>query len=426
MRLLHTSDWHLGARLHGQSRTAEFENLMEWMLGVIRDNSVDVLVVSGDIFDSSVPGSGNQGLYYRFLASLVATCCRNVVIIAGNHDSPSLISASEELLRLLNIYVVGAARENPEDEVVTLHDGAGNAMAVVAAVPYLREGDVRLSEAGEGAEAKLDKYATGIASHYDRVCTHLHKVRQEAVALARGRHVPAVVTGHLYVIGSQDSESEHKLYVGNLGGVDGGMFPEWVDYVALGHLHKPQRIGDRQNFRYSGSPLQLGFDAADQNRFVYLVDFPDVPGMPPDVAHIQVPVWQKLGSVHGKSWDEIERALTALKSAGESIWIDVHYEGDHDLSDLAGRVHAAVDDSCVQALRIHDHQRKSAVMLAKSPDEKLEDLEPVEVFRRRLAATTVLPDDQAALEAMFDEILYALRNRDGSAEPSPGDEGGAR
>ncbi len=426
MRLLHTSDWHLGARLHGQSRSAEFEKLMDWMLDVIRDNRVDALVVSGDIFDSSVPGSGNQALYYRFLASLVPTCCRNVVVVAGNHDSPSLLSASGDLLRLLNIHVVGTAPDNPEDAVITLHDAAGSPMAVVAAVPYLREGDVRLGQAGEDAEMKADRFAAGIAGYYDRACTHLARVRQDAVALAGGRNVPAIVTGHLYVIGNQMSETEHRLYVGDLGGVDRGIFPDWVDYVALGHLHRPQHVGERQDCRYSGSPLKLGFDAAGQNKFVYLVDFPDTPGAIPEVTHIQVPVWQKLGSVRGTSWDEIQAALTALTAAGESIWVDVHYDGDRDLADLSGLVHEVVDDTCVSALRIHDHQRKSAVMLARTPDETLENLEPSEVFRRRLDASNVAPDDRTVLVGMFDEVLHALTNRDRSAEPVQGAEGGAR
>ena len=120
MRILHTSDWHLGRPLYGRKRYQEFETFLDWLAATIDHEKVDVLLVAGDIFDTSTPGNRAQELYYRFLCRVAGSCCGHVVIIAGNHDSPSFLNAPRELLRALNVHVIGAMTENPEDEVIPI------------------------------------------------------------------------------------------------------------------------------------------------------------------------------------------------------------------------------------------------------------------------------------------------------------------
>ncbi|HMM60433.1 MAG TPA: exonuclease subunit SbcD, partial [Candidatus Rifleibacterium sp.] len=155
MRVLHTSDWHLGRSLETFKRYEEFESFLGWLTQTIIDRQVDALVVAGDVFDNTAPPNRAQELYYRFLAGLAGSCCHHVIIVAGNHDSPSFLDAPREILRAISVHVIGAAGENPEDEVITLKNRlTGEPLAVVCAVPYLRDRDIRSVEAGETIEEK--------------------------------------------------------------------------------------------------------------------------------------------------------------------------------------------------------------------------------------------------------------------------------
>src|SRR5690606_24555274 len=125
MKILHTSDWHLGRALFTRRPYEEFAAYLAWPLRLIQDAAIDVLVVAGDVFDTTTPGTRAQQLYYRFLRGLAASPCRHAVIVAGNHDSPSFLDAPKELLRAFNVHVVGSACSNPADEVLLLHGTDG-------------------------------------------------------------------------------------------------------------------------------------------------------------------------------------------------------------------------------------------------------------------------------------------------------------
>ncbi len=127
LRLLHTSDWHLGRLLYGRKRYAEFAAFLDWLLDTLRAEGIDVLLVAGDIFDTTTPSNAAQTLYYRFLRRVAATGCRHVVVIGGNHDSPTFLDAPAELLKMLDVHVVGAATDSPAEEVITLRDPEGAA-----------------------------------------------------------------------------------------------------------------------------------------------------------------------------------------------------------------------------------------------------------------------------------------------------------
>ncbi|MGR8935694.1 MAG: exonuclease subunit SbcD, partial [Gammaproteobacteria bacterium] len=255
MKLLHTSDWHLGRTLYGRKRYAEFEAFLEWLAETVENRQVEVLLVAGDVFDSTAPSHRAQQLYYRFLCRVAASFCRHVVVIAGNHDSPSFLNAPKELLRALDVHVLGSAAEQPEDEVLLLNNPSGEAELIVCAVPYLRDRDIRIAEAGESLEDKERKLLDGIRGHYAQVCAAAERLRAEL-----GRPVPIVAMGHLFTAGGQtvDGDGVRELYVGSLAHVAAGIFPPCIDYLALGHLHVPQRIGASETMRYSGSPLAMG------------------------------------------------------------------------------------------------------------------------------------------------------------------------
>ena len=276
LTILHTSDWHLGRRLYGQMRYDEFQAFLDWLTETIEAQKVDVLIVAGDIFDTMTPSNRAQALYYEFLGRVSKSCCQHIVIVAGNHDSPTFLDAPSNVLKFLNVHVIGTACENLEDEVLTLSDNEGNPYCIVTAVPYLRDRDVRSSTAGESSEDKDSKVVAGIKRHYDSVAD-IAKAKQNEISKQLNRHIPIIATGHLFASGGRttDDDGVRNLYVGSLGKISADMFADDFDYVALGHLHVPQRVGGCEHIRYSGSPIAMGFGEASQQKQVLLVEFGD-------------------------------------------------------------------------------------------------------------------------------------------------------
>lgn len=274
LNVLHTSDWHLGRRLYGRLRYDEFAAFLNWLQETISTQHVDVLIVAGDIFDTMTPSNKAQALYYEFLGKVSKSCCQHVIIVAGNHDSPTFLDAPSNVLKFLNVHVIGTACEDLRDEVLVLDDVNGTPHCIIAAVPYLRDRDVRSSQAGESGQTKDANVIAGIRGHYDKVAD-IAKAQQAELIEAHQRHIPIIATGHLFAAGGQttDDDGVRELYVGSLGKVSADMFDTGFDYVALGHLHVPQRVGGRDNIRYSGSPIAMGFGEARQQKQVLLVQF---------------------------------------------------------------------------------------------------------------------------------------------------------
>ena len=277
LTILHTSDWHLGRRLYGRMRYEEFAAFLNWLEETISARHVDVLIVAGDIFDTMTPSNRAQALYYEFLGKVSTLCCEHIVIVAGNHDSPTFLDAPSQVLKFLNVHVIGTACEDLNDEILVLDDSEGCPHCIIAAVPYLRDRDVRSSSAGESDDSKDANVIKGIRAHYNEVAS-LAKNKQKLLNKKYQRHVPIIATGHLFAAGGTTTEDDgvRDLYVGNLGKISAEMFDQCFDYVALGHLHVPQRVGGQEHIRYSGSPIAMGFGEARQQKQVLLVQFGDV------------------------------------------------------------------------------------------------------------------------------------------------------
>jgi exonuclease SbcD len=272
MKILHTSDWHLGRSLYGKKRYDEFESFLNWLIQTIIDKNINVLIISGDIFDSGSPSNKAQELYYKFLYEISKTSCKYVIAVAGNHDSPSFLNAPKELLKILNVYVVGSIPENIEDEVITIYKD-NKPILIVCAVPYLRDKEIRIVEPGETIESKNQKLVEGIKNHYLDVVSYAVKIRNKFVNNT-DHFIPIIATGHLFTTGGKtvDGDGVRELYVGTLSYVDENAFPAEIDYLALGHLHIPQTVGDNKHIRYSGSPIPMGFGEANQTKKLVLLE----------------------------------------------------------------------------------------------------------------------------------------------------------
>jgi exonuclease SbcD len=266
MRILHTSDWHLGHSLRGFDRHYEHQCFLDWLLGQIRAQDVDALLVTGDIFDNANPSSASQKQLYRFLqAAREAAPHLQVVMIAGNHDSPGRLEAPSPLLDVFGARVVGQTRRNPDGEIdpdaltVPLHDRNGVRRAWCLAVPFLRPGDV------PRIETEGDAYLAGVEALYRQGLERIRSQRRAGEAI--------LALGHCHLDGgSVSQESERRIVVGGLEALSAGIFDHHVAYAALGHLHMPQTVGGREWVRYSGSPIPMSFAEIDYPHQVVRID----------------------------------------------------------------------------------------------------------------------------------------------------------
>ena len=409
LKLLHTSDWHIGRTLYGRKRYEEFEAFMSWLAETIQQNEIDALLVAGDVFDTSAPSNRAQELYYRFLCRVAASSCRHVVVVAGNHDSPSFLNAPKELLKALDVHVVGSSTESPEDEVLVLCNEQDAPELIVCAVPYLRDRDIRVAEAGESVEDKERKLIEGIRTHYAAVAALAEQKREEL-----GVDIPIVGTGHLFTAGGQtvDGDGVRELYVGSLAHVTAGIFPACFNYLALGHLHVPQKVNGSETIRYSGSPLPMGFGEAKQQKSVCQVEFHSTAA---SIQLIDIPVFQKLERVKG-DWEGISNRIIELSATDSQGWLEVIYDGTEVIGDLRERLEAAISGTQMEILRIKNNRIIDRVLGQIHEEETLDDLNVDDVFERCLAVHEVPEDQRPELLRAYQETVSSLYEDDVQAE----------
>ena len=405
MKIIHTSDWHIGRSLYGRKRYEESEAFLDWLVKLISAENVDALLVAGDVFDNSTPSNQAQELYYRFLCRVAESSCRHVVITAGNHDSPSFLNAPREVLRYLNVHVIGSITGSAADEVLVLDDRQGEPALIVCAVPYLRDRDIRTSEAGESPAAKEAKLLEGIRRHYQEVCLVAEQTRTRL-----NRVLPVAAMGHLFAAGGRTVEGDgvRSLYIGSLARVGNDVFPPLIDYLALGHLHIPQQVGHSDTRRYSGSPLPMGFGEAGQAKQVYKVDFD---GSQPAVTALPVPTFQALERIQG-DWETIARRLDELRATASSVWLEIIYEGNEIISDLRERLDQATAGTGLEILRARNNRVIQRVLNPEHSEETLDELDLNQVFTRCLDAHDVPEEQRESLQKTYQEVLTRLEQDD--------------
>ena len=409
MRVLHTSDWHLGRSLYGRKRYEEFEEFLAWLAEAIQTEQVDALLVAGDIFDTSAPSNRAQELYYRFLCQVGATPCRHVVIIGGNHDSPSFLDAPGELLKALSVHVIGGAAASEDDEVIVLRNREDTPELIVCAVPYLRDRDVRNAEAGESIEDKGRKLSDGIRDHYQRVVERAEKARADFDS-----EIPIVAMGHLFTAGGQtvDGDGVRELYIGSLAHVKTDAFPDSIDYLALGHLHVPQKVDGLETRRYSGSPLPMGFGEATQQKAICLIDFT---GREPAVRTLAVPKFQELARIKG-DLDHLINGIAELGDGGSKAWLEVVYEGEEVIPDLRAQLEEAIAGTELEILRVKNDRIVERIMAQTHEEKTLDDLDVNDVFERCLDDHSVPETQREDLRRAYLETIQSLNDTDEQAE----------
>jgi exonuclease SbcD len=401
MRILHTSDWHLGQYFLGHSRQAEHQKLIAWLVEQTRLHAVDSVLIAGDIFDTGAPPSYARELYYTLILAL-RDAGVGLTLLAGNHDSVAVLEESRHLLTALNTVVIPSVQDDPDEQVRVLTTRDGKPGAIVCAIPFIRPRDVLQSVAGQSAREKQESLQDAIHAHYQALFALAERKR-----VALGAHLPIIATGHLTTVGASASESVREIYVGALEAFPTSAFPA-ADYIALGHIHRPQKVGGFEHIRYSGSPIPLSFDEARQQKEMLLVDVSE-DGLQ-SVTVLDVPCFQPLLSVKG-SLKELEAAASQA-APGETVWLEIVVSADDYLSDLQSRIQKITEDLPVEVLRIRRERSSAASTLQRQAKETLNELSPDDVFARRLQTETIDEETRLQLLSMYREVVAQIGEAD--------------
>lgn len=398
MRIIHTSDWHLGQYFFTKSRAAEHQQFLTWLIEQVKLHQVDAMIVAGDIFDTGSPPSYARELYNQFVVSLQQTGCQ-LVILSGNHDSVSVLNETSSLLAYLNTDVVTSGAT---PHVITLKNAQGQPGALLCAIPFLRPRDIQLSVAGQSSEEKQLSLQTAIRDYYQASYQLAEQQRQ-----TMGLDIPIIATGHLTVVGAELTDSVRDIYIGTLDAFPSAAFPP-ADYIALGHIHRPQVIGQQQHIRYSGSPIALSFDEANQQKSVCLVEFD---GRELSQIHqLAIPTFQPLQTLKG-SLADIQKQLHALSIEPDTppVWLNIEVASQDYLADIQQRIENIIKDLPVEVVLLRRARKPQNPQQALA-NETLNELTAEEVFLRRLAEESL--DDkekEQRLLVLFRQSYDALR-----------------
>ncbi len=444
MKFIHTADWHLGNMMHDIDRTRETGAFLEWLKTEIGATGAEALVIAGDVFDVVNPSNAAKKQYYKFLASLLATKCSNVVVVGGNHDSGALLDAPSEILEALNIKVVGSINNrNVDDLVFELKNAEGQAIGICCAVPFMRNLELEqfyklrdeMSKSCEGSADGSDAASGDCVSDEDLLKRLYADAYRRAVELRGDRDIPIIATGHLYASNlsgreGEDSSGNHESVtatsggeniaapetsiddgvrevIGTLGNVDVSTFPQELDYVALGHIHYTSMVDKNPKVRYSGSPFVMGFDEANCKRNVLVVEA--LANAVPTVEKVEVPKAMRFEQFKGdletlrKKLRNLEKELLAspmetyvdlLLTSGDFVSLNDALEAEESGKHFVVKRHRISRDVMRKGVSGFDDGVESTKQYSKE-----------DYFRMLIASNTEQSEDSEQVKILYDKFI---------------------
>lgn len=389
MKILHTSDWHIGQKFMGKSREEEHKSFFYWLFETIKEEEIDTLLVAGDIFDTGNPPNYALELYYNFLKQLFSISGLHVIITAGNHDSVATLKAPKQLLEVMNISIITSGDEN-ENELIEIYKDK-KLQGLICAVPFLRDSVVKEAISGQTINEKESALNIGIKKHYENIY-------KEALAIRADKDIPIIGMGHLTTVGSRTSESERDIYIGGTMDIGGDFLGEKFDYVALGHLHINQTV-KANHVRYSGSPIPLSFSESKQKKKVNIVTFED---NNVEVEELEIPLYRSLKVIKG-NLEEVKKELDNIEE--KSTWIEIDLNDENPMfANQSIREYANELELTILAIKIDKTQKRLQAQELKVTS--LDELSPTDVFNRRLEVDEITDEDfKKELTLKFKEVL---------------------
>ncbi len=381
MRFLHTADWHIGQLFHEFDRTYEHKKFLDWLETILQSQAIDVLLVSGDVFDISNPAAASIKLFYRFINNVTkANPDLQVIITAGNHDSASRLEAPKPLLESSRVHIVGVVQKGENGEIdyekllIPLYSSDQNLAAYCLAIPFLRMGDY------PSIKDCANPYTEGVHALYQQAYEYVvSKINPE---------IPVIAMGHLHTQNAQitDLDKTERLIMGGAECVSDAAFHENIKYVALGHIHKAQRIGGKEHVRYSGSPLPMSFSELNYKHQVIVFDLEnDVR----NIESIEIPEFVLLLRVPLKHQPlhEVLAELEFLPLVDEfpetAPFLEVRVFLDGPEPALRHKVESVLQGKKVRLAKIDTKYptKNSEVLMFKNTDN-LNELKPLDVFMK--------------------------------------------
>lgn len=379
MKILHTADWHIGQLFHEYDRTYEHQLFLDWMIQVLQTEEIDVLLVSGDIFDISNPAATSIKMFYTFLNQATkANPNLQIIITAGNHDSASRLEAPKPLLESSNVHIIGLIEKDTEGRVdyerltIPIVDGSGETKAWCIAIPFLRMGDY------PSIPDSTNPYTEGVAALYKEAFEYAHQKKQYGQ--------PIIAMGHLHTSNAEktDMDDSERPIMGGVECVSASAFHEDIKYVALGHIHKAQRIGGQEHIRYSGSPFPMSFSELAYKHQVIVFELNEEIS---NLKSIEIPVFiplQRIPAAH-QPLHEVLALLEQLPAADNDLtttpYLKVNVLLESPEPALRHKIETALIGKKVRLARIHpthpDSKEKTNEFITQ---EKLNELQPLDVF----------------------------------------------
>jgi len=403
MKILHTSDWHLGQNFMGKSREEEHQAFFVWLLKTIQSNNITILIVAGDIFDTTTPPNYALELYYNFLKKLSTVEGLTTIITAGNHDSVSTLRTSQQLLKALNIYVIATGEE--DNQIVPIYQNDKLKM-VVCAVPFLRDAILRKTVSNEGIREREKLINSGIEKYYAEI--HQKAIKQLKDKGLNQKEIPIVATGHLTTVGARSSESERDIYIGGTLDIGGDFLGKYFDYVALGHLHRNQKVR-LEHVCYSGSPIPLSFSEAKGIKKVNMVEFKELKSRVVKVTPLEIPTSRPLLLLKGN----VESIVKELNSIEEKeTWIEVQLTNDDNPFASNHTIRALANKLGLTLLAVKIEKSEKKLESKEMNVINLDELGVGEVFEKRLDMENLESGDlKNELLNSFKKIVAKVENR---------------
>ncbi|HEK0415484.1 TPA: exonuclease subunit SbcD [Proteus mirabilis] len=406
MRIIHTSDWHLGQYFFTKTRAQEHQQFLDWLLAQIREQQVDAVIVAGDIFDTGSPPSYARELYNRFVVAIRDTQCQ-LIILGGNHDSVATLNESKSLLACLNTTVIANVHTETPQAPIILYQKNHTPGALLCAIPYLRPRDMINSKSGQSGADKQGALKEAIADYYQRQYQTALDLRKQLNV-----NIPIIATGHLTTIGASVSDSVREIYIGTLEAFNATLFPPF-DYIALGHIHRPQRVNKSGHIRYSGSPIPLSFDESAQQKSVCLIDFEQ--DKLAEMTLLPIPEFQLLRTLSGSLQEiatQLEKLATQYNEMDTTIWLDIEVSTQDYLSDIQNRIQELTQSPLFEVIVLR-RARKQHQALMQNEKETLTELTVYDVFERRLAQHQFeTEEDKTRLTTLFKQAVEMAEQED--------------
>lgn len=404
MKILHTADWHIGKILHKQDLSSDILLFFDWLIEYVQKERIDLVLVAGDIFDLANPSNRDLAIYYSTLRRLSDTGTK-VVITGGNHDSVSLLNAASYLLIPMNIIVFGGLTPEYNDHVLEILSRDGSESCAVLAVPYLRDRDLLQSVPVSESEARDRLVPAAVNRIYGSMVSY--------AAEKFGNKVPVIAMGHLFMKGTFKSDSEREIHIGNLEGLDSDVLPGGITYTALGHIHKPQKVGGKSNIRYCGSPVFLDFSEREYSKMVILLETGNDNKI--NISEVAVPKFRDMPKITG-TLQEVSDQLREYKNlfplvaiaeveVTEKSFEPMMHQSANELTNMEFGGHIKVIKN-----RISYTDRESAIQDESFGQASIKEMSPLDIFRKRLEETDLTPKEKSDLSSLYTQLLEDIKD----------------